>query len=338
MNFICAVLLLFADEEDVFWMLVCIIEDYTSFDEILYYQSDLAGVRIDLCVFKDLVQAKLPKIHQKLEELNVTIELLTINWFLCLFVNSVPLETTLRIWDMFFYDGVKALFRAGLTLLKINEKSIMKSQSSDQLMTFLKAFTRSALDCHAFMKISMDVRWIGVISSSIINELREKYRSGIVNLRNSIHLSPSGRSSLAAEESLEVESLLKERDESSKSSTTTTKLDDSKEGIAQPSWPFINESDDEKSESDSGTAYVDSKFASRLAPLNTYISRLSFQSLKEVSALASPDDIKSRTPNGFLQAVPEKAQPASPDVGNVFSIFLDRKLKTMGRVRTKSTT
>lgn len=75
MNFICALLLLFMEEEEAFWLLTVMVEDLTKIPEneeapvysskviatpepsqhfkgIFYYQNDLAGSTIDQMVFK----------------------------------------------------------------------------------------------------------------------------------------------------------------------------------------------------------------------------------------------------------------------------------------------
>ncbi len=66
---------------------------------------------------------------------------------MCLFVNTLPLETTLHVWDCMFCEGPKVLFRAALTLLKINEELILRARDFEQLLTFLKCFSHSAVDC-----------------------------------------------------------------------------------------------------------------------------------------------------------------------------------------------
>ena len=38
-------------------------------------------------------------------------QVVTCKWFLCIFVNCLPLATTLRVWDLFFHDGNEVLFR-----------------------------------------------------------------------------------------------------------------------------------------------------------------------------------------------------------------------------------
>ncbi|XP_042205559.1 TBC1 domain family member 10A-like, partial [Homarus americanus] len=39
-------------------------------------------------------------------------------WFMCLFSRTLPWSSVLRVWDMFFCEGVKVLFRVGLVILK----------------------------------------------------------------------------------------------------------------------------------------------------------------------------------------------------------------------------
>ena len=58
-------------------------------------------------VLKDLVQDKLPKVHQLLEACGVDLSLFTFNWFLTIFVDNIPTETFLRVWDALLFEGSK---------------------------------------------------------------------------------------------------------------------------------------------------------------------------------------------------------------------------------------
>ena len=63
------------------------------------------------CVFqrvlKDLIAEKLPRLYSHLEGCDVDLSLFTFNWFLTVFVDNIPVETFLRIWDAFLYEGTK---------------------------------------------------------------------------------------------------------------------------------------------------------------------------------------------------------------------------------------
>jgi len=59
---------------------------------------------------------RLPILCQHLEKFNFDIDLLVTKWLICLFVNHLPLETELAVWDLFFIKGISVLIRVGLTL------------------------------------------------------------------------------------------------------------------------------------------------------------------------------------------------------------------------------
>lgn len=187
MNFIAALLLFFMTEEEAFWTLCCIIEDIACVTSehvqtpLYFHQNNLAGVRLDLKVFAVLVKEKLPRVHRKLEDLGVDLEPLALNWFLCLFVHALPLETTLRVWDCVFFYGCRMLFRAALTLLKTHEKLILAAKDVEQLMAALKSCCIGVLDCNLFMKSCFEYTWIGSLSKHKLKELRNRYIEVFVN-------------------------------------------------------------------------------------------------------------------------------------------------------------
>ncbi len=48
-------------------------------------------------------------------------------WFLCLYINVLPLYTTCRVWDCLFWEGSVVLFRIGLTLMKSKARPILEA-------------------------------------------------------------------------------------------------------------------------------------------------------------------------------------------------------------------
>lgn len=155
MNFLCALLLLFMDEEEAFYMLIILLEDICCIEvasgraadgsgtleqrRLFYHSPDLAGAHIDQKVYADLVAEKLPRLAAHFERLSFPLAPLTMSWLLCLFVNTLPLETTLVIWDVLMSEGVKILFRASLTLLKVHEKQILKCADFEETLITLKS-------------------------------------------------------------------------------------------------------------------------------------------------------------------------------------------------------
>jgi hypothetical protein len=66
-----------------------------------------SGVQVDQRVFKDLVVERMPKLNLHLERHNIDLSLVTFNFFLTISVDSVPIETALRILDCFLLEGDK---------------------------------------------------------------------------------------------------------------------------------------------------------------------------------------------------------------------------------------
>jgi Rab-GTPase-TBC domain len=58
-------------------------------------------------VLKELVAEKLPQLHAHFTALQCDTSMFTFNWFLVLFVDNLPVEAYLRVWDTFLYEGNK---------------------------------------------------------------------------------------------------------------------------------------------------------------------------------------------------------------------------------------
>jgi len=122
-NRIAAIALLFMNEEDAFWALVYIVEVVMPQN---YYSKQMVGAQVDQAVFKELVCEKLPNLSAHLDAHGVDPALFSLNWFLCLFVDTLPVATYLHIWDAFLFEGSKVLFRYALAILKLIEGKIMR--------------------------------------------------------------------------------------------------------------------------------------------------------------------------------------------------------------------
>ena len=60
-------------------------------------------------MLKDIVSEKLPALYSHFTAHQCDLSLFAFNWFLVLFVDSLPVATFLRIWDSFLYEGSKVI-------------------------------------------------------------------------------------------------------------------------------------------------------------------------------------------------------------------------------------
>ncbi|XP_075771111.1 TBC1 domain family member 2A isoform X2 [Pelodiscus sinensis] len=144
-------LLVLEEEESAFWCLVHIVENLMPVD---YYSSMLLASQVDQRVFKDFLWEKLPRLAAHLERHRIDVSLITFNWFLVAFVDSLASDILLRVWDAFLYEGTKVIFRYALAIFKYNEEAIVRLQDGAEIYQYLRVFTRTIGDGRKLMGIA----------------------------------------------------------------------------------------------------------------------------------------------------------------------------------------
>ena len=100
MNMVTSVFLLYGTEEESFWLLVAVVERLLPD----YYNKKVVGAIVDQNVFEILLKENLPELHKHLANLGV-LKMVTMSWFLTLFLSIVPFSSAIHIVDSFFYEG-----------------------------------------------------------------------------------------------------------------------------------------------------------------------------------------------------------------------------------------
>jgi hypothetical protein len=76
--------------------------------EMFRWSAESFGCFVSLqYVLKDLIAEKLPRLASHLAYYSVDISLVTFNWFLCIFIDSLPVDLFLQVWDAFLFEGSK---------------------------------------------------------------------------------------------------------------------------------------------------------------------------------------------------------------------------------------
>ncbi|BGP46409.1 hypothetical protein JCM10450v2_002253 [Rhodotorula kratochvilovae] len=177
-NLVATLLLTHPAEEDAFWVLVCIIENILPSD---YYTSHLLVSRADQHVLQDLVARILPKLATHLEEQGVELSAITFSWFLSLFTDSLPIQTLLRVWDLFFIHGTIFLFRVALAILKLHEPDLLECDSTASLYALLGQLPAGLWNADRLLKVacedlasSVKDREVSVLRSKHVEALQEE--------------------------------------------------------------------------------------------------------------------------------------------------------------------
>ncbi|KAF7225820.1 TBC1 domain family member 10B [Nothobranchius furzeri] len=111
---VAAVLLMHMPAEQAFWCLVQICEKYLPG----YYSAGLEAIQLDGEIFFSLLRRTCPMAYRHLKKFKIDPILYMTEWFMCIFSRTLPWSCVLRVWDMFFCEGVKIVFRVGLVLLR----------------------------------------------------------------------------------------------------------------------------------------------------------------------------------------------------------------------------
>ena len=117
------------------------------------------------------------------------LEPLTCTWYLCIFVNSLDLKSSLRVWDCFLHEGRKVLLRIGLTVLYNCQDEllncgdlcavyeVLRNNRCVRSATNKPAGSRAAqvpmISSDELIAMSYDKSWIGSFPHNRIDELRD---------------------------------------------------------------------------------------------------------------------------------------------------------------------
>lgn len=156
MNFIVGMMLLLMSEEDAFWLLCAMMQP--AFLPADNYAHSMVGTQIDQLVFQRLVERELPELAAHLTHCGIQIHLITLHWFLCAFVCTLPTEAALRVWDWFFLDGQEVLFAVAIGILKLEQTTILSVKTHSELHAIVRRLGTHLHDEDALMGFLYSMR------------------------------------------------------------------------------------------------------------------------------------------------------------------------------------
>lgn len=121
-----ALLLMYVDREDAF-NIMCNIINRPPYEMKDYYTPGMPALKKTFYVLLSLIERIMPKLHDHMIDQCYTPALYATNWFLTLFSSRMPIELTLRIWDIYFIEGFNVLYKIIVAIFKLNEKELRKA-------------------------------------------------------------------------------------------------------------------------------------------------------------------------------------------------------------------
>ena len=105
-----------------------------------YYSTTMYGTLLDQRVFESLVEKTMPILWEHLVKSDVQLSVVSLPWFLSLYINSMPLIFAFRVLDVFFLEGPKVLFQVGLAILRINGEELLDIADDGTFISILKTY------------------------------------------------------------------------------------------------------------------------------------------------------------------------------------------------------
>uniref|UniRef100_A0A671WCQ4 TBC1 domain family member 8 n=1 Tax=Sparus aurata TaxID=8175 RepID=A0A671WCQ4_SPAAU len=135
MNILASVLLLYAKEEEAFWLLVAVCERMLPD----YFNRRVIGAQVDQSVFEELIRERLPELAEHVPDLS-SLSSVSLSWFLTLFLSVLPFHSAVCVVDCFFFHGIKAIFQLGLAALEANAAQLSASTDDGQALMILTRY------------------------------------------------------------------------------------------------------------------------------------------------------------------------------------------------------
>ncbi|XP_042610162.1 TBC1 domain family member 8B isoform X2 [Cyprinus carpio] len=178
MNILTSVLLLYAKEEEAFWLLVAVCERMLPD----YFNRRIIGALVDQAVFEELIREHLTQLTEHMTDLSF-FSSVSLSWFLTLFISVLPIESAVNVVDCFFYDGIKAILQLGLAVLDYNMDNLLCCHDDAEAVTVLNRFFDSVTNKDSPLPVTVqhasatanDKSIQKVDISNLIKEAYEKY-------------------------------------------------------------------------------------------------------------------------------------------------------------------
>ncbi|KAF2687295.1 hypothetical protein K458DRAFT_269039, partial [Lentithecium fluviatile CBS 122367] len=192
LNFIAGLLLLFLkqDTERVFVLMSIITQKHLPGA----HARSLANTEVNVLMM--LIRDYLPKVWNSINDTDLvnsgpgskahpnskfqrqpTVALSCLPWFMGLFVSVLPIETVLRVWDAFLYEGPRALYRYALAIFKLGEPEIRKYRPGDgELFMTVQNLPRRCINPNVLHDIAFVKKGFGSLTQNVIDQKRQFWR------------------------------------------------------------------------------------------------------------------------------------------------------------------
>ncbi|KAK2195100.1 bifunctional Rab-GTPase-TBC domain superfamily/Rab-GTPase-TBC domain [Babesia duncani] len=136
MNFVAGLLLLVSgfNEVETFLGFVGMMNEFKLAQ---FYQPSFPLVQKNILAFESIYKVRQPLLHSHFVKEDVSVAVFLNQWFLTVFVVSLPLRMVVTLWDYILYNGIDSILPISLGLLNLLEPHLIKLKF-ENILAFLK--------------------------------------------------------------------------------------------------------------------------------------------------------------------------------------------------------
>lgn len=158
-----------------------------------YFHGALGGLQADMAVFRELLGTKLPKLARHLQKLQgpqderalepPLTNVFTMQWFLTLFCNCLPINCVLRVWDLILIEGSDVLLRTALAIWSLLEEKILLAKTADDFYCKMGSLSGELLNGTLIDSNGLVQRIVDLGPIKDLDRMRERHRQSIPSLK-----------------------------------------------------------------------------------------------------------------------------------------------------------
>ncbi|KAI9325294.1 rab-GTPase-TBC domain-containing protein, partial [Zopfochytrium polystomum] len=168
MGMLAGLMLMYLPPADAFWLLVATLGDARF--ALGLHEDSLRRLQADSKVFDGLLAGKARRLAKHLASQEVQSLIYLPQWLLTMFTVTLPWPSVLRVWDMFFCEGIKVLFRVTLAIMLRSQNHLLhKCPSGGEIMSYLLHLPPAEFPPDVIVRDTVKVR----IKGKVLQRLRE---------------------------------------------------------------------------------------------------------------------------------------------------------------------
>ncbi|KAI0353295.1 RabGAP/TBC [Trametes cingulata] len=149
-------LLLQSPEEDAFWTFISLMDSH-----LRPYFSNTVQLEVDASLFAKALETNDAMLAKKVfGDMGIAPATVCRPWFMAVFADTLPPDYLLRVWDVFLFEGVTFLFRAGLAIFIGCRRVVLQSTSPEAVLDVLchPPPTALPLNPEAFIELAFSIK------------------------------------------------------------------------------------------------------------------------------------------------------------------------------------